>query len=146
MSVCMWGVSSEINYRDHITSHQLQPPSHPLLSCSPTFSPCYLNKMHLGLGMYVSVAKSFHCIFHMYISPLLEKQRMFCWGPFSVSASVIPVRLPSVPAYGSPQCQATGNEVFVSPEGGMKRGICFTAVGDKAAEEIIEGRKNMKGR
>lgn len=25
LSVCMWGVSSEMNYRDHITSHQLQP-------------------------------------------------------------------------------------------------------------------------
>lgn len=69
---------------------------------------------------------------------------MFCWSPFSVSASVIPIILPSVPAYGFPQCQATGNEVFVSPEGGMKRGICFTAVGDKAAEGITEDRKGMK--
>lgn len=28
LSVCMWGVFSEMKYRDHITSHQLQPP-HP---------------------------------------------------------------------------------------------------------------------
>lgn len=26
LSICMWGISSEMNYRDHITSHQLQPP------------------------------------------------------------------------------------------------------------------------
>lgn len=26
----------------------------------------------------------------------------------------------------------------------MKRGICFTAVGDKAAEGITQGRKSMK--
>lgn len=48
---------------------------------------------------------------------------------------------PICPSLWFSQCQATGNEVFVSPDGGMKRGICFTAVGDKAAEEIKHERK-----
>lgn len=64
-----------------------------------------------GCGMYISVAENFHCIFRHF----LEKQRMFCWGPFSSSASVIPIRLPSVPAYGSPRAKPQEMRYWYDP-------------------------------
>lgn len=53
--------------------------------------------------------------FSLYISPLLEKQRMFCWGLFFKSASVIPIRLPSVPAYGSPRAKPQEMRYWYDP-------------------------------
>lgn len=71
LSVCMWGVSSEMNYRDHITSHQLQPPSSSSLcpfSLLQSNSFTLLPKHHeSGCGMYVSAAKRFHCIFRHFL-------------------------------------------------------------------------------
>lgn len=64
-----------------------------------------------GCGMCISAAKNFHCIFRHF----LEKQRMFCWGPFSSSASVIPIRLPSVPAYGSPRAKPQEMRYWYGP-------------------------------
>lgn len=134
-----WSVCGEypMKWVAEITSHRLHSP--------PGAFPLLLPKhREYVCGTYVCAAKSFHCI---YFANSRKKQRMFCWGGGGgVSASVIPINLPSVPAYGSPRCQATGNEVFVSPEGGMKRGICFTSVGDKAAERLKEGRKKKRGR
>lgn len=53
--------------------------------------------------------------FSLYISPPLEKQRMFCWGLFFKSASVIPIRLPSVPAYGSPRAKPQEMRYWYDP-------------------------------
>lgn len=118
LSVCMWGVSSIMNYRDHITSYQLQPPSSPCpFSFLQSTSFTLLPKHHeSGCGMYcMSVQQRIFTVYS--ISPLLEKQRMFCWGLFSVSASVIPIRLPSVPAYGFPSAKPQEMRYSYHPRG-----------------------------
>lgn len=135
----------------------------PLTSCSPELPPHSLslfspavqlfNFVTLTLRIWVWGSMSVQERVSLYISPLLPKQRMFCWGPFSVSASVIPIILPSVPAYGSPSAKPQEMRYSYHPGwggrgwgGGMKRGICFTAVGDKAAEGITDDRKSMEER
>ena len=68
-----------------------------------------------------------------------------------MSASVIPIILPSVPAYGSPSAKPQEMRYSYHPGvegggggGGMKRGICFIAVGDKAAERELKKSRNEK--
>ncbi|MEQ2249752.1 hypothetical protein ILYODFUR_032528 [Ilyodon furcidens] len=73
-----------------------------------------------------------------------SKKFTFSWKTRNVfldSVFSVPIsysnHYPICPSLGVPQCQATGNEVFISPVGDMERGICFTAV-----ENGLNGDKN----
>lgn len=105
LSACMWGISSEMNYRDHLS---------PLPSSLLQANHFTLLPKHHESGMYVSAAKrSFHCIFRHF----LKNKGCFVGARFAVSASVIPIRLPSVPAYGSPSAKPQEMRYSYHPRG-----------------------------
>lgn len=87
-----------------------------------------------GRGTYMSVHQR---VFIVYFTSSWKTKSVLL-EPASVSASVIPISLPSVPAYGSPGAKSQEMRYSYHP-GGLEKGICFTVAGDGAAEGVTWG-------
>lgn len=69
------------------------------------------NEPGWGRGVHISAVKNFHCIFRH----LLKNKGCFVGACFFESASVIPIRLPSVQAYGSPRAKPQEMRYWYDP-------------------------------
>lgn len=95
--------------KHHVSSCSRSP--HPPVSLSFTLLP-----KHHESGTHTLVHQSFRCVFHLF----LTNKECFVGASFSVCISCSS-QSPIYPSLRFPRCQVTGNEVFVSPTGGMKR-------------------------
>lgn len=118
--VCVWGTSRNI-MSAAAAAH--------LTHLFHSLSLCYLNIMNQD----VSASE-----FSLCISPLLDKQRVFCWSQlqclhqlFQSVSHLSQLTVPPVPSHRKWGIRIT--------HGGYEKGICFTVAGDGAAEGVTWG-------